>query len=141
MCSFSCVDRHDLAHCHSDAAVFKTINQKIHPMTEALAILSVVAFGLGLLFWLAVIWIDPLLKIVVESKLEFTDILHDYLVELHTTGSIRRDEVGDFMWAHFLASVAHALMYCLFTLILPISAPALAIHLLAKWALKNKIRD
>ena len=108
---------------------------------ETLIILSLVALGLGLLFWLSVPWFDPLLGIVVESKLEFTDILHPYLVELHTAGSIRRKHVGRFMEYYFLVSLVHALIYCLFVLILPVSAPALAIYLLIKRALKNKIRD
>jgi len=68
---------------------------------ETLAILSLITFGLGLLFWLSVPWFDPLLGIVVESKLEFTDMLHPYLVELHIVGSIRRDDIGDFMLAYF----------------------------------------
>ena len=108
---------------------------------ETLAILSLVAFGLGLLFWLAVPWFDPLLGVVVESKLEFTDILHPYLEELHVAGSIRRKYIGDFIEGYFLACLVHALIYCLFALILPISVPALVIYLLTKRALKNKIRD
>lgn len=108
---------------------------------ETLAILSLITFGLGLLFWLAVPWFDPLLTIVVESKLEFTDIFHPYLVELHNAGFIRRKYVGNFIESYFLACFMHALIYCLFVLILPISAPALVIYLLAKRALKNKIRD
>jgi hypothetical protein len=108
---------------------------------EALAILSLITFGLGLLFWLAVPWFDPILTVAVESKLEFTDLLHPYLVELHNVGSIRRNDVGDFIWHYFLVSLVHALIYCLFMLILPISAPALVIYLLTKRALKNKIRD
>ena len=108
---------------------------------ETLAILSIVALGLGLLFWLSVPWFDPILTIVVESKLEFTDMLHPYLVELHNAGSIRRKYVGDFIESYFLACLLHALIYCLFALILPISVPALVIYLLTKRALKNKIRD
>jgi len=108
---------------------------------ETLIILSLITFGLGLLFWLAVPWFDPLLTIVVESKLEFTDIFHPYLVELHIAGSIRRKYVRDFIESYFLACLVHALIYYLFVLILPVSAPALVIYLLAKRALKNKIRD
>lgn len=108
---------------------------------ETLIILSLVSLGLGLLFWLSVPWFDPLLGIVVESKLEFTDIFHPYLVELHTTGFIRRKYVGDFIVGYFVACLLHALIYCLFVLILPISAPALVIYLLTKRALKNKIRN
>jgi len=108
---------------------------------ETLVILSLIALGLGLLFWLSVPWFDPLLTVVVESKLEFTDILHPYLVELHNAGFIRRKYVSDFIEGYFLACLVHALIYCLFVLILPISAPALVIYLLTKRALKNKIRD
>lgn len=108
---------------------------------ETLIILSLITFGLGLLFWLSVPWFDPILTVVVESKLEFTDIFYPYLVELHNAGFIRRKHVGDFIWSYFLVSLVHALIYCLFVLILPISAPALVIYLLAKRALKNKIRD
>jgi hypothetical protein len=108
---------------------------------EVLAILSIVAFGLGLLFWLSVPWFDPLLGIVVESKLEFTDMLHPYLVELHIAGSIRGKDVNDFMLHYFLTSLVHAIVYCIFMLLLPLSAPALVIYLLTKRALKNKIRD
>ena len=108
---------------------------------ETLTILSLIAFGLGLLFWLSVPWFDPLLGVVVESKLEFTDMLHPYLVELHNAGFIRRKYISDFIESYFLACLVHALIYCLFVLILPISAPALVIYLLTKRALKNKIRD
>lgn len=110
-------------------------------MIETLIILSLITFGLGLLFWLSVPWFDPLLTMVVESKLEFTDIFHPYLVELHNAGSIRRKHVGRFMEYYFLVSLVHALLYFMFVLILPVSAPALVIYLLAKRALKNKIRD
>ena len=108
---------------------------------EVLATLSIVALGLGLLFWLAVPWFDPILTVVVESKLDFTDLLHPYLVELHNVGSIRGKDVNDFMLHYFLASSMHAMMYCLFMLLLPVSAPALVVYLLVKRALKNKIRD
>jgi len=108
---------------------------------ETLVILSLISFGLGLLFWLSVPWFDPLLGVVVESKLEFTDMLQPYLVELHNAGSIRRKYVGDFIVDYFLACLMHALIYCLFALILPVSAPILVIYLLTKRALKNKIRD
>jgi len=110
-------------------------------MMETLIILSLITFGLGLLFWLSVPWFDPILTVVVESKLEFTDLLHPYLVELHNAGSIRRKHVERFIEYYFLASLVHALLYFMFVLILPVSVPALVIYLLVKRALKNKIRD
>ena len=79
--------------------------------------------------------------LTLESKLEFTDMLHPYLVELHIAGSIRGKDVNDFMLHYFLTSLVHAIVYCIFMLLLPLSAPALVIYLLTKRALKNKIRD
>ena len=108
---------------------------------ETLVFLSVLAFGLGLLFWLAVPWFDPLLTLVVKSKLEFTGFLQPYLVELHTIGSIRRKYVSEFIEFYFLTSIVHALLYCIFMLAMPLSVPFLIIYLLVKRILKNKIRD
>lgn len=108
---------------------------------ETLAILSIIALGLGLLFWLTVPWINPLSSFVIKHQLEYTYIFLPHLKELNSTGSIRRDDVDDFIWSYFLSSSVHALMCCLFMLLLPASAPSLVVYLLVKRALKNKIID